>query len=57
MSAFDPKRTWDEPSVDYGRDYFGGFTVEEVAKILNTSTATVEREWRFARSWLKREMT
>jgi RNA polymerase sigma factor (TIGR02999 family) len=37
--------------------YFGGFTVEEVAKILNTSTATVEREWRFARSWLKREMT
>ena len=37
--------------------YFGGFTVEEVAKILNTSTATVERDWRFARSWLKREMT
>lgn len=37
--------------------YFGGFTVEEVAKILNTSTATVEREWRFARAWLKREMT
>ena len=37
--------------------YFGGFTVEEVAKMLNTSTATVEREWRFARSWLKREMT
>lgn len=36
--------------------YFGGFTVEEVAKILNTSTATVEREWRFARSWLKREI-
>jgi len=37
--------------------YFGGFTVKEVAKILNISTATVEREWRFARSWLKREMT
>lgn len=37
--------------------YFGGFTVEEVAKILNTSTATVEREWRFARAWLRREMT
>ena len=37
--------------------YFGGFTVEEVAKILNTSPSTVEREWRFARSWLKREMT
>jgi RNA polymerase sigma factor (sigma-70 family) len=37
--------------------YFGGFTLEEVAKILNTSPSTVEREWRFARSWLKREIT
>jgi RNA polymerase sigma factor (TIGR02999 family) len=37
--------------------YFGGFNVEEVAEILNTSASTVEREWRFARSWLKREMT
>ena len=36
--------------------YFGGFTVDEVAKILNISTSRVEREWRFARSWLKREM-
>lgn len=37
--------------------FFGGFTVDEVAKILNTSPSTVEREWRFARSWLRREMT
>ena len=37
--------------------YFGGFTVEEVAKILDTSPSTVEREWRFARVWLKKEMT
>ena len=37
--------------------YFGGFTVKEVAEILETSSSTVEREWRFARSWLKREMT
>jgi len=37
--------------------YFGGFTVEEVAQILNTSTVTVESESRFARAWLKREMT
>ena len=37
--------------------FFGGFTVDEVAEILNTSRSTVEREWRFARSWLKREMT
>lgn len=37
--------------------YFGGFTVEEVAEILDVSPSTVEREWRFARAWLKREMT
>jgi len=36
--------------------YFGGFTFEEVAKILGVSQATVEREWRLARSWLKREI-
>ena len=37
--------------------YFGGFTVEEVADILDIAPSTVEREWRLARSWLKREMT
>lgn len=37
--------------------YFGGFTLEEVAELLKVSPSTVEREWRIARSWLKREMT
>jgi RNA polymerase sigma factor (TIGR02999 family) len=37
--------------------YFGGFTLEEVAELLGVSPSTVEREWRLARSWLKREMT
>jgi RNA polymerase sigma-70 factor, ECF subfamily len=36
--------------------YFGGFTLEEVAKILGVAPGTVEREWRLARSWLKREI-
>jgi RNA polymerase sigma factor (TIGR02999 family) len=36
--------------------YFGGFTIEEVANILDIAPSTVEREWRLARSWLKREM-
>lgn len=36
--------------------YFGGFTLPEVAEILNVSPSTVEREWRLARSWLRREM-
>lgn len=37
--------------------YFGGFTLEEIANVLEVSPSTVEREWRVARSWLKREMT
>ena len=37
--------------------YFGGFTIEEVADVLNIAPSTVEREWRLARSWLKRETT
>jgi RNA polymerase sigma-70 factor, ECF subfamily len=37
--------------------YFGGYTLKEVAELLDISEAKVEREWRFARSWLKREMT
>lgn len=36
--------------------YFGGFTLEEVADLLGVSPSTVEREWRLARAWLKREM-
>ena len=37
--------------------YFGGFSLEEVASVLDVSPSTVEREWRVARAWLKREMT
>ena len=37
--------------------YFGGFTLEEIASMLGVAPTTVERDWRFARSWLKREIT
>jgi RNA polymerase sigma-70 factor (ECF subfamily) len=37
--------------------YFGGYTLAEVAELLDISEAKVEREWRLARSWLKREIT
>lgn len=33
--------------------YFGGCTIEESAEALGIGTATVEREWRFARAWLR----
>ena len=36
--------------------YFGGLTTEEIAELLDLSPSTVDRDWRFARSWLKREI-
>ena len=35
---------------------FGGLTIEESAKALQVSKATVMRDWRFARAWLAREL-
>lgn len=36
--------------------FFGGMTNDEVALVLDRSTRTVEREWRAARAWLRREL-
>ena len=36
--------------------YFVGLNVEETAAVLEISTATVKREWRFAKLWLFREI-
>jgi RNA polymerase sigma-70 factor (ECF subfamily) len=36
--------------------FFGGLTIAEIAEVTNTSTATVEREWAFARGWLYRAL-
>jgi RNA polymerase sigma factor (TIGR02999 family) len=32
--------------------FFGGLTTEEVGEVLRLSSATVERDWTFARAWL-----
>jgi RNA polymerase sigma-70 factor (ECF subfamily) len=37
--------------------FFGGLTIEEIAKALDVSTATVKREWTFAKVWLRRELS
>jgi RNA polymerase sigma factor (TIGR02999 family) len=37
--------------------YCAGFTIGELAAIFKVAPSTIEREWRLARSWLKREMT
>jgi RNA polymerase sigma factor (TIGR02999 family) len=36
--------------------YLAGLTIEETADVLSISHATVEREWSFARAWLRREL-
>jgi RNA polymerase sigma factor (TIGR02999 family) len=37
--------------------FFGGLTIEEIAKALEVSPATVKREWSFAKRWLQRELS
>lgn len=53
----------DRLSVDHPRAsevtmlrYFAGLTTEEAALVMDASPSTVERAWRFARAWLRREL-
>lgn len=36
--------------------YFGGLRDEDAAAVLGVSVRTVERDWRYARAWLVREL-
>ena len=36
--------------------YFGGLTMEECAEVLHASVPTLERDWRFSRAFLRREL-
>ena len=36
--------------------YFGGLNNKEAAEVLKVSEATIERDWRFAKAWLYREL-
>ena len=36
--------------------FFAGLSVEEIAAVLDVSTDTVSRDWKFARAWLRREL-
>lgn len=37
--------------------FFGGLTIKETAEVMKTSHATVEREWKVAKAYLKRGLT
>ncbi len=36
--------------------YFAGLTIDEIADVLDISTATVKRKWTVAKAWLYREL-
>jgi RNA polymerase sigma factor (TIGR02999 family) len=51
LQAVDPRK-----SMVVEMRYFGGLSIEETAEAMGTSVATVNRDWRLARSWLIRQM-
>lgn len=36
--------------------FFGGLTINETAELLEVSPASIERDWQFARAWLRTEL-
>jgi RNA polymerase sigma factor (sigma-70 family) len=37
--------------------FFGGLTMEEIARVLGVSERTAQREWTFAKAWLRGEIS
>jgi RNA polymerase sigma factor (sigma-70 family) len=52
LGAIDPRK-----SQVIELRFFGGLTVTEAAEVLEVSEETVARDWKLARSWLRRELT
>jgi RNA polymerase sigma factor (TIGR02999 family) len=52
LAKIDPKR-----SRIVELRFFGGLSIEETADLLKVSTPTVERDWRVARAFLRREVS
>jgi len=36
--------------------YFGGLSLDDIARVMHVSLATVKRDLRFARAWLAAEL-
>jgi RNA polymerase sigma-70 factor, ECF subfamily len=51
LAAVDPRK-----SQVVELRFFGGLSVEETAEVLKVSADTVMRDWRLAKSWLRREL-
>ena len=52
LAEFDPQQ---ERIVELR--YFGGLTIEETAEVVGISAATVAREWRIAKAWLRAQLS
>ena len=37
--------------------FFGGLSIEDTARVLGISPATVKRDWSTAKAWLRHEMS
>lgn len=51
LTAIDPRK-----GRVFELRYFGGMSVDEAAEALKVSPATVARDWRMAKAWLRREI-
>lgn len=51
LSAMDPQQ-----SRIVELKFFGGLSIEETAEVLGVGHATVERDWKMARAWLRRQL-
>jgi RNA polymerase sigma-70 factor (ECF subfamily) len=51
LEAFDPRK-----AQIIELRFFGGLSVDETAEVLKVSVETVARDWRLAKSWLRREL-
>lgn len=52
LAAIDPRK-----SQVVELRFFGGLDVQETAEVLKVSVETVQRDWRLAKSWLRRELS
>jgi len=52
LAAFDPRK-----SKVVELRFFGGLNIEETAEVLKISPMTVQREWRWAKAYLHREIS
>jgi RNA polymerase sigma factor (TIGR02999 family) len=51
LAAFDPRK-----SQVVEMRFFGGLSAKDIATVLDTTEATVRRDWNIARAWLYRRM-